>query len=83
MEWTMKNGKKIDIKNMTVEHIKNCIKAIEEKKIRVVQVVDLGYTGDGAGDGVIYDYIDKSGLYIEEFKKELKKRGINNESKTV
>lgn len=82
MKWTMKNGEKIEIGEMTTQHILNSIRAIEENRIKIGQVVDLGYTGDGAGDGIMYDYIDKSGIYIEEFKKELKKRGINNESKT-
>ena len=79
MKWTMKNGEKIEIEEMTTQHILNSIIAIEDDRIKIGQVVDLGYTGDGAGDGIMYDYIDKSGIYIEEFKKELKKRGINYE----
>jgi len=29
MMWTMKNGTKIRIKDMSTEHIKNCIKMVE------------------------------------------------------
>ena len=73
-KWTTKNGEKILIKDMTTQHIKNCIKAIEEGQIQIGKTIDLGYTGDGAGDGIIYDFIDKRKEYIEAFKRELENR---------
>lgn len=72
--WTTKNGDKILIKDMTTQHIKNCIKAIEEERIQIGETIDLGYTGDGEGDGIIYDFIDHSKEYIEAFRNELKSR---------
>ena len=61
---------------MTTQHIKNCIKAIEEERIQIGETIDLGYTGDGTGDGIIYDFIDYSKDYIQAFKEELKNRGV-------
>jgi len=72
--WTTKNSEKISIKNMTTQHIKNCIKAIKEERIQIGETIDLGYTGDGDGDGIIYDFIDKSEEYIKAFEKELNNR---------
>ena len=72
--WVTKNGTKILIKDMTTDHIKNCIKALKEKRIVASRRVNIGYTCDGDGDGVIYDFIDDSNDYIKEFEKELEKR---------
>ena len=74
--WKTKNGEDISIKDMTTQHIKNCIKAIEEERIQIGETIDLGYTGDGCGDGIIYDFIDYSKDYIQAFKEELKNRGV-------
>lgn len=73
-KWTMKDGKEILIKDMTTNHICNCIKAIKEGRIQVGQTIFIGYTGDGDGDGQIYDFIDYSEDYIKMFQEELKKR---------
>lgn len=72
--WTTKNGAKIPIKDMTTDHIKNCIKALKEKRIVAGRRVNIDYTCDGDGDGVIYDFIDDSNDYIKEFEKELERR---------
>lgn len=73
--WKTKDGKILNIKDMTTEHIKNCIKAIEEERIEVGEWIPLGYTCDGDGDGTEYEYLDYSYEYIRAFKEELKKRG--------
>lgn len=72
--WRTKDGKEIQIKNMTTQHIKNCIKALKDDKIQVGKTIDIGYTCDGDGDGRIYDFIDCRKEYIEEFENELKRR---------
>lgn len=72
--WCTKNGEKILIKDMTTQHIKNCIKAIQEDRIQVGETIQLGYTLDGDGDGMIYDFIDYSKDYIQAFNEELKRR---------
>ena len=72
--WETKDGNKILIKDMTTNHIKNCIKALEEGKITVGKSLDIGYTLDGDGDGIIYDFIDCSQYYIKAFKEELTRR---------
>lgn len=72
--WKTKNGDKILIKDMTTEHIKNCIKALEEERITVGESVDIGYTCDSDGDGIMYEFIDHSEDYIKAFKDELARR---------
>ena len=72
--WETKTGEKIKIKDMTTQHIKNCIKAIQEERISIGETIDLGYTGDGCGDGIIYDFIDYGNDYINAFENELKER---------
>lgn len=54
MKWTTKNGDEIEVRDMTTQHIKNCIKAIKEKRIIIGKNVDVGYTCDRDGDGIIY-----------------------------
>lgn len=72
--WETKNGEKIHIKDMTTEHIKNCIKAIQEDRIQVGKSINIGYTGDGDGDCAIYEWYDMGNDYIQAFEEELKRR---------
>lgn len=74
MKWTTKNGDEIEVRDMTTQHIKNCIKAIKEKRIVIGKNVDVGYTCDGDGDGIIYDWLDNGDIYIKAFEEELKRR---------
>ncbi len=76
-KWRTKNGTEIEIKNMTTNHIKNCIKAIKEERIVIGENVDVGYTGDGDGDGIIYEWLDEGDNYIRAFEEELKRRKEN------
>lgn len=77
MKWTTKNGDEIEVKDMTTQHIKNCIKAIKEERITIGEIVDVGYTCDGDGDGIIYDWLDNGDIYIKAFEEELKRRKEN------
>lgn len=75
LKWKTKEGKELNIKDMTTQHIKNCIKAIQEDRIQVGETIDIGYTGDGDGDGIMYQWIDYGKDYIRAFEEELKNRG--------
>ena len=59
---------------MSSQHIRNCIKGIEKNKIQVGRIIDIGYTADGDGDGIIYDTISLKKYYLQVFKNELRKR---------
>lgn len=72
--WKTKDGKEILIKDMTTEHIKNCIRAIKEDRIKIGAKIFIGYTQDGDGDGQVYDLIDYSKEYIKIFEEELRSR---------
>lgn len=72
--WKTKDGKEILIKDMTTNHIKNCIKALQEERIKVGETIDVGYTSGGDGDGIMYEYIDYSNDYIKAFSEELLRR---------
>lgn len=72
--WTTREMKEIPIKKMTINHIQNCIKAIEQGRIKCRREVFVGYTCDGDGDVKIYDYIDIKEEILESFKNELKRR---------
>lgn len=74
MKWTTKNGDEIEVKDMTTQHIKNCIKAIKEKRIIIGKNVDVGYTCDRDDDGIIYQWLDSGDYYVKAFEKELKRR---------
>lgn len=76
--WKTKNGEKTYIKDMTTEHIKNCIKAIQEDRIQVGKSINIGYTGDGDGDGAIYEWYDMGNDYIKAFEEELKRRKVGD-----
>lgn len=69
--WTCKNGKKINVKDMTTEHIENCINALEEGRINFI--INLGYLEDN--DCQIFEEDEeKKNRWIKIFKEELIKR---------
>ena len=72
--WRTKDGKEIAIKDMTTEHIKNCIKALQEDRITIGYTISIGYTADGDGDGEMFEFINCADDYIEAFKEELLNR---------
>ena len=69
--WTCKNGKKINVKDMTTEHIENCINALEEGRINFI--INLGYLEDN--DCQIFEEDEeKKNRWIKIFKEELIER---------
>ena len=74
--WITKNGEKMLVKDMSNQHILNCIKAIEEEKI--IFITKTGYAPDN--DYIEYDedFIGKE-RWIKIFKEVLKKRGVLDE----
>ena len=49
--WTTQNGNKIKVKDMTIQHIKNCIRCIEEGRINFI--INMGWAEDN--DYQMYD----------------------------
>ena len=75
--WETKDHKKIKIADMETSHIENTIKYLKRNNNFYDETYFAGWTGDGYGDGQIYDYIDNSYLVykkIEELEYELNKR---------
>lgn len=71
--WTTQNGRKINVKDMTTQHILNTLKCIEER--RIIFLIDLGYLEDN--DCKIIDENDiKKERWIKIFKEELKRRKV-------
>ena len=73
--WTTKDGKKIKVKDMTTEHIKNTIKCIEDGRIHFT--INLGWAEDND-----YQIIDEDvwtrDNWIKIFKEELENRLEDN-----
>lgn len=69
--WTTKNGTKINVKDMTAQHILNTLKCIEER--RIVFLVDLGYLEDNDCKVIDENDIEKE-RWIKIFKEELERR---------
>lgn len=81
MTWTTKYGEEIEIKDMETDHIKNCIRLLENGHM-MTECIDIGYTCDGDGDGIIYCNVPNEKLtndYLKAFKKELERREKNND----
>lgn len=69
--WTMQNGNKINVKDMTIQHIKNCIRCIEDGRINFI--INMGWAEDN--DYIEYDEdIQQKEKWIKIFKDELEKR---------
>lgn len=70
--WITREGKKIDVKNMSTQHILNCIKALEENRINFY--VSLGYFEDN--DFQMFDEDEERKInWIKTFENELRNRG--------
>lgn len=69
--WTTQNGTKIKVKDMTTQHIKNCIRCIEEGRINFI--INMGWAEDN--DYQMYDEdTEKKEKWIKIFKDELERR---------
>ena len=69
--WKTKNGDKIKIKDMTTQHIKNTIKAIEEGRINFL--INLGWAEDNDFQ-IIDEDTERKEYWLDVFYDELKKR---------
>ena len=70
--WETKDHKKIKIEDMETSHIENTIKYLKRNNNFYDETYFVGWTGDGDGDGQIYDYIEyntrhKGGSYLKNF----------------
>ena len=69
--WKTKNGDRIKIKDMTTQHIKNTIKAIEEGRINFL--INLGWEEDNDFQ-IIDEDTERKKYWLDVFYDELKKR---------
>lgn len=69
--WTTQNGTKINVKDMTIKHILNTLKCIEEE--RIVFLIDLGYLEDNDCKIIDENDIEKE-RWIKIFEEELERR---------
>ena len=76
-KWVAKYSEELLIKDMETSHILNCIKEIQDDRIQIGKTINLGYTANEDGDGIMYDYIDYSEDCIKAFENELRRRKIN------
>lgn len=65
-KWKMKDGEYIEVKDMTTQHIKNTMKAIEENRISFAW--SSGYDGE---DFAYDDGKDEQIYWLKTFKEEL------------
>lgn len=69
--WTTQNGNRIRLKDMTTQHIKNCIRCIEDGRINFI--INMGWAQDN--DYIEYDEdIQQKEKWIKIFKDELERR---------
>ena len=76
MKWTTKDGKEIDIKDMTTKHIQNCIDMLGKQfNACEGEVIEGHYDAEGI-DCDIYHYENAEEMFpiIHWFRKELLKR---------
>ena len=75
--WETKDHRLLKIEDMETSHIENTIKYLQRHSDFYDETFFVGWTGDGYGDGQIYDYIDNSDLVYkkrQELEYELNKR---------
>ena len=69
--WKTKDGKQIEVEEMTTSHIINCINCIENGKIQFV--INMGWSKDNDYQEFDED-IDKKETWLKVFRNELKRR---------
>lgn len=76
--WTTKGGEKISIKDMTTEHIINCIKMLQKQidTKNTARMVGIFGVADDQDDNIVYEIDVKKDIesMIETFNKELVRR---------
>jgi hypothetical protein len=89
MEWKQKNGKKIKVKNMTNEHIINCIKMLRRNDFIDPEIVNVYLKCTPPSSDAAQDCFDREFEFVLSkipckwitiFKKELKQRGVSYEN---
>lgn len=89
MKWTQKNGVKIDIKDMSTQHLRNTIALLERKRERIYGLgLDAAAAAASFQGEMAYYYaeqesdqlIDYANAFairkIEPLRRELEKRGV-------
>lgn len=71
--WIPRKGTKINVRDMTTQHILNTLKCIEER--RIIFLMDLGYLEDNDCKIIDENDIEKE-HWIKIFKEELKRRKV-------
>ena len=85
-KWKTKDNRTIKIKNMTINHIKNCIKLLEERFISVrsfnAYINSYEYNSNAINLCIEREFLNKlPNISIDYFKEELKKRELKNKIK--
>lgn len=69
--WITSSNTKIKVKDMTIQHIRNCIRCIEEG--RITFIINMGWAEDN--DYQMYDEdTEKKERWLKLFNNELKRR---------
>lgn len=69
--WTTQNDTKIKVKDMTIQHIRNCIRCLEEGRINFI--INMGWAEDNDYQEFDED-IEEKERWIKIFNNELKRR---------
>ncbi len=69
--WKTRDGNKIKVKDMTTQHIRNCIRCLEEGRINFI--INMGWAEDNDYQEFDED-IEEKERWIKIFNKELGKR---------
>lgn len=78
--WTTRDGKKINIKDMTTEQIKNTIKSIKDGTIQFTRV--LRWTEDNNYQ-IIGEDIYRKGNWLIAFEQELEDRDLQDNTEEI
>ncbi len=69
--WTTQNDTKIKVKDMTIQHIRNCIRCLEEGRINFI--INMGWAEDNDYQEFDEDTEEKE-RWLRIFDNELKRR---------
>ena len=75
--WTTKSGEKIAIKDMTTDHIKNCIRMLSKAPDLHSEADAMEDIGANFSAFSLREQADRIDSHLAVLKEELKKRGVN------
>ncbi|MFR8144773.1 MAG: hypothetical protein ACLU84_06835 [Clostridia bacterium] len=78
--WTTQNGDEIKVKDMTSQHILNCIKCIEEGRINFI--INMGWAEENDYQEFDED-TERKEQWIKIFNNELKRRKENGKTNSM